>query len=101
MTAVGMPVTRVDGRAKVTGAARYSADVGVRGLAHLAIVGATIARGRVIAIDAQAASAADGVLAVLTHENVPKIAGEPHLLPSLAGGAAPGESFFPLQDDVV
>jgi xanthine dehydrogenase YagR molybdenum-binding subunit len=41
------------------------------------------------------------VLGVLTHRNTPKIAAEPHLLPSLAGGPAPGESFFPLQDTVV
>src|ERR687892_734162 len=25
----------------------------------------------------------------------------PHLLPSLVGGPAPGQSFFPMQDDVV
>ena len=30
-----------------------------------------------------------------------RIAAPPHLLPSLLGHAAPGESFFPLQDDVV
>ena len=41
------------------------------------------------------------MLAVLTHENLPKVAAQPHLLPSLVGQAAPGESFFPMQDDVV
>jgi xanthine dehydrogenase YagR molybdenum-binding subunit len=101
MTAVGTPVTRVDGPAKVTGAARYSAEISVPGMAYLAIVGATIASGRVDAIDADAARASDGVLAVLTHQDLPKIAAEPHLLPSLVGLAAPGESFFPMQDDVV
>ena len=70
-------------------------------MTYLAVVGATIASGRVTAIDADAARAADGVLAVLTHEDLPKIAAEPHLLPSLVGGPAPGESFFPMQDDVV
>ena len=45
--------------------------------------------------------AADGVLAVLTHVNLAKIAGQPQLLPSLVGAPAPGESFFPMQDDVV
>jgi hypothetical protein len=43
---------------------------------------------------------ADGVVAVPTHQKLPKIAGEPHLLPSLVGGSAPGQSFFPLQDAV-
>jgi xanthine dehydrogenase YagR molybdenum-binding subunit len=101
MTAVGTPVTRVDGPAKVTGAARYSAEISLPGMTYLAIVGATIASGRVDAIDADAARAGDGVLAVLTAEDLPKVAAAPHLLPSLVGFAAPGESFFPMQDDVV
>jgi len=101
MTAVGMPVTRVDGPAKVTGAARYSAEISLPGMTHLAIVGATIPHGRVSAVDAGAARAAAGVLAVLTHDDMPKIAARPHLLPSLVGRAAPGESFFPMQDDAV
>jgi xanthine dehydrogenase YagR molybdenum-binding subunit len=101
MTAVGTPVTRVDGRAKVTGAARYSAEMSLPGTTYLAIVGATIPSGRVSAIDAEEARAADGVLAVLTHDDLPKVAAAPHLLPSLVGFAAPGESFFPMQDDVV
>jgi len=101
MTAVGTPVTRVDGRAKVTGAARYSAEMSLPGTTYLAIVGATIPSGRVSAIDAEEARAADGVLAVLTHDDLPKVAVAPHLLPSLVGFAAPGESFFPMQDDVV
>jgi xanthine dehydrogenase YagR molybdenum-binding subunit len=96
-----MPVTRVDGPAKVTGAARYSAEISLPGMTHLAVAGATIASGRVVAIDASAARAADGVLAVLTHDDLPKIAAEPHLLPSLVGFAAPGESFFPMQDSLV
>jgi xanthine dehydrogenase YagR molybdenum-binding subunit len=99
MTAVGTPLTRVDGPAKVTGGARYAAEIALPGMAHLAIVGATVAGGRVAGIDPTATYAADGVLAVLTHENLPKIANPPHLLPSLVGQAAPGMSFFPMQDD--
>jgi xanthine dehydrogenase YagR molybdenum-binding subunit len=101
MTAVGTPVTRVDGRAKVTGTARYSAEITHPDMAHLAIVGATIAAGRVVTIDTGRADRADGVLAVLTHRDLPRIAAPPHLLPSLIGQAAPGESFFPLQDETV
>jgi xanthine dehydrogenase YagR molybdenum-binding subunit len=101
MTAVGTPVTRVDGPAKVAGTARYSAEINLPGMTYLAFVGATIASGRVVTIDTAAARAAEGVLAVLTRDDLPKIAAEPHLLPSLVGGPAPGESFFPLQDDVV
>jgi xanthine dehydrogenase YagR molybdenum-binding subunit len=99
--AIGKPIDRVDGHDKVTGAARYSGEISLPGLAHAALVGATVPSGRVSAIDVEAAVAADGVLAVLTHENLPRIAAEPHLLPSLVGAAAPGESFFPMQEDVV
>ena len=101
MTAVGTAIPRVDGPAKVTGRARYTAEIRLPDLAHLAIVGATVAAGRVAGIDAAAARAADGVLAVLTHETVGAIAAQPRLLPSLLGQAAPGESFFPMQDDTV
>ncbi|GAA4439818.1 xanthine dehydrogenase family protein molybdopterin-binding subunit [Phytohabitans houttuyneae] len=98
---MGQPVDRVDGPAKVTGAARYTAEIVLPDLAYAAIVGATVPSGRVTAIDAVPALAAGGVLTVLTHENLPKIAEPPHLLPSLVGAAAPGESFFPMQDDEV
>jgi xanthine dehydrogenase YagR molybdenum-binding subunit len=77
MTAVGTPVTRVDGPAKVSGGAHYTADIALPGMAHLAIVNATVANGRVASIDADAALTADGVLAVLTHETLPRIANAP------------------------
>jgi xanthine dehydrogenase YagR molybdenum-binding subunit len=99
--AIGRPVDRVDGPDKVTGAARYSGEIRLPGLTHAVVVGATIPSGRVAAIDVAAARAAGGVLAVLTHLDLPRIVGEPHLLPSLVGGPAPGQSFFPMQDDVV
>jgi xanthine dehydrogenase YagR molybdenum-binding subunit len=99
--AIGRSVNRVDGREKVTGRARYSGEILLRDLAHAAIVGATIPSGRVVAVDDAAALGADGVLAVLTHANLPKIAVQPHLLPSIAGEPAPGQSFFPMQNEVV
>lgn len=99
--AIGRSVNRVDGPEKVTGAARYSGEIPLPGLTHAAIVGATIPSGRVTAIRAGDALAADGVVGLLTHENMPKVAGEPHLLPSLVGGPAPGQSFFPMQDEVI
>jgi xanthine dehydrogenase YagR molybdenum-binding subunit len=101
VTVVGTPVRRVDGPAKVSGAARYSAEITPPATTYLAVVGATIGSGRVVGIDAGSARAAAGVLAVLTREDLPKVAAAPHLLPSLVGGPAPGQSFFPMQDDVV
>ena len=67
---VGPAVDRVDGPLKVTGEARYPSDLSPRGVAHARLVRSTIAAGRVERIDA---SAAEGVLAVITHANAPKL----------------------------
>jgi xanthine dehydrogenase YagR molybdenum-binding subunit len=99
--AIGRSINRVDGPEKVTGAARYSGEIMLPGLLHAVIVGATIPCGRVTAIADDAALGSGGVVAVLSHVNLPRLAGAPRLLPSLAGGPAPGQSFFPMQDDRV
>lgn len=91
--AIGAPLDRVDGRAKVTGRAAYAADAPVAGLAHAVLVQSTIAKGRITRVDAGAAQAAPGVLAVLTHANAPRLNGTA----SLPGG----QSFVPMQDDVI
>lgn len=100
-TAVGRPLDRVDGRAKVTGSARYSAEIPIPGVAYACLVGSRVASGRVTGIDTSAARAEEGVLAVLTHQNLPRVAERLPPAPSLDGSAAPGQSFFPLQDDVI
>jgi xanthine dehydrogenase YagR molybdenum-binding subunit len=97
---IGQEVSRVDGAAKVTGSARYSGEIALPGLAYAAIVGAGVASGRITAIDTAQVEQAGGVIAVLTHHDLPKVNHVP-LLPSLVGGPAPGETFFPMQDDVV
>ncbi|MFF5108496.1 xanthine dehydrogenase family protein molybdopterin-binding subunit [Streptosporangium sp. NPDC000509] len=89
---VGKPISRVDGIAKVTGAARYVADAEASGMTHAVTVMSTIARGRVTAVDTTRASAAPGVLGVFTHRNMPRIA-----LPS--GEARYVKGFLPVQDD--
>ncbi|MFL5577151.1 MAG: xanthine dehydrogenase family protein molybdopterin-binding subunit, partial [Gemmatimonadaceae bacterium] len=99
--AIGQPVDRVDGPRKVTGAARYSAEIALPHMAHAVLVGAPVPSGRVGAVDTREAERADGVLAVLTHRNLPKVAAQPPLFPSLFGHAAPGETFFPMQDESV
>ncbi len=100
---VGRPIERVDGRLKVTGAARYAADTPVEGVAHAVIVQSTIARGRA-AIDAAEAERAPGVLAVITPRNMPRLR---CVKADFSGGGAPGggtmlgEDRLPLQDDAV
>lgn len=98
---IGQGIPRVDGRQKVTGAALYTAEVSLPGQVYATTVGATIPHGRVVSVDVSAALAADGVVAVFTHENLPKIPGQAHLFPSLFGRPAPGQSHFPLQDDQI
>jgi xanthine dehydrogenase YagR molybdenum-binding subunit len=97
---IGQEVSRVDGPAKVTGSAQYSGEIALPGLAYAEIVGAGVASGRVISIDTTDAARARGVVGILTHHNMPKVNPVP-LIPSLMGGPAPGETFFPMQDDVV
>ncbi|MEU1374069.1 xanthine dehydrogenase family protein molybdopterin-binding subunit [Streptomyces triculaminicus] len=70
---VGEGVDRVDARVKVSGRAAYPTDHDPPDVAHAVLVQSTIAAGRVAALDASAAEAAPGVLAVITHENAPEL----------------------------
>lgn len=71
---IGTATSRVDGVAKVTGAAKYAAEFNVPGLVHGSVVSSTIARGRITRMDTSAATRVKGVLTVLTHENRPPMA---------------------------
>lgn len=68
-------LSRVDGRMKVTGKAKYSAEYGVKGVTYGVLAGSTIASGSIKTIDTKAAERAPGVLAVLTYLNAPQIPG--------------------------
>lgn len=96
MNAVGQPISRIDGRLKVTGSARYTADILLETIVHAAIVYSTIANGRIVSIDTAVAENAPGVLAVLTHKNMPRMKALPwsHLRPQ-------GQTYLPLQDDQI
>jgi xanthine dehydrogenase YagR molybdenum-binding subunit len=75
--AVGAPLERIESRLKVTGQARYAFEHQEDGVLYAAIVQSPIARGRIRSIDAGAALGLDGVVAVLTHENAPRLAEVP------------------------
>ncbi|WP_073403293.1 xanthine dehydrogenase family protein molybdopterin-binding subunit [Mucilaginibacter sp. OK098] len=68
-------MSRIDGRLKVTGAARYSAEFTPAGMVYGVLVGSTITKGSIRLIDTKAAERAPGVLKVITWLNSPKIAG--------------------------
>jgi xanthine dehydrogenase YagR molybdenum-binding subunit len=92
----GKPTSRVDGRAKVTGVAKYAAEYNVPGLAHGVVVSSTIPRGRIKRIHVADALALEGVLDVFSHEHRPSLASSHK---SYTDEVAPdGAPFRPLYD---
>ena len=93
---IGTATSRVDGLAKVTGAAKYAGEFNVDGLAYGSVVSSSIAKGRIRRIDASEALHVDGVIDVLTHENRPPMAKSSH---AYKDDVAPdGAPFRPLYD---
>jgi xanthine dehydrogenase YagR molybdenum-binding subunit len=93
---IGKPTNRVDGPAKVTGAAKYAAEFNLPNLLYGVVVSSPIAKGRISKIDAAPVLALAGVQQVFTHENVPSLA---WLDRSYQDDVAPGGSpFRPLHD---
>jgi xanthine dehydrogenase YagR molybdenum-binding subunit len=70
---IGDPLNRLDGRFKVTGGARYSAEWPIEHVAYGVIVQSTVPRGAITAIDTIQAAAAPGVLTILTADNAPRL----------------------------
>ena len=66
---LGGRLARIDGPAKITGAADYAMEHSPEGMVYAVIIDSTIASGRVVAIDTRAAEAYPGVLLVLTPDN--------------------------------
>src|SRR5206468_5729787 len=64
------PEWRIEGRDKVTGAARYAADIARPGMLHAAFVGSPYPHARVVSVDAEAARTMPGVRAVLAGADV-------------------------------
>ncbi|MGH7651096.1 MAG: molybdopterin cofactor-binding domain-containing protein, partial [Gemmatimonadaceae bacterium] len=83
---LGEPIDRVDGRLKVTGGARYAAEIPVAGAAHAVIVTSSVPKGLVVSMDASSALRVAGVRAVLTPFNAPRVTVPP------ATGSGTGEA---------
>jgi xanthine dehydrogenase YagR molybdenum-binding subunit len=96
---IGKPASRVEGRAKVTGAAKYAGEFDVPNLAHGVVVTASIAKGRIQRINAEEALAVAGVLDVLTHANRGKLASSDDKYKDEV--APDGSPFRPFYDDQV
>jgi xanthine dehydrogenase YagR molybdenum-binding subunit len=97
---IGTPTSRIDGHAKVTGAAKYAGEFGVPGLVYGSVATSTVAKGRIAGIDMAEALAVEGVIAVLTHENRPSMASDDR---AYSDETAPedGSPFRPLYDDQI
>jgi xanthine dehydrogenase YagR molybdenum-binding subunit len=72
-SAMGQDLVRVDAAAKVRGTATYAFEQQVENPSYLYPLTATVARGRVVGVDASDAEALEGVLLVMTHLNAPKL----------------------------
>ncbi len=75
---IGAGLQRVDGRSKVMGAARYTAEFNQAHQAHAVIVGAAIGLGRIARIDSEPTMKLPGVLTVITHRSAPRLSYKPH-----------------------
>jgi xanthine dehydrogenase YagR molybdenum-binding subunit len=97
---IGSATSRVDGRAKVTGEARYAGEFNVPGLIHGYVVESTIPAGRIVRIDTSGALEVDGVIDVLTHRNRPPMADDED---AYKDDTAPekGSPYRPLYDDKI
>jgi len=98
-TYIGTATSRVDGYAKVTGAAKYAGEFDATALAHASVVASTIAKGRIARIDVSEALSVRGVISVLTHQNRPRMASDDS---AYKDDVAPkGSPFRPLYDDQI
>jgi xanthine dehydrogenase YagR molybdenum-binding subunit len=70
---IGSDHERIDGVAKVTGAARYAAEIPAEDMHYVWPVQSTIGRGTVVSVDASAALAQPGVVTVLDATNAPRM----------------------------
>src|SRR6201995_5188088 len=69
---IGPARNRVDGKLKVTGAAKYAVEFEVPNCAYAWPVESNIAKGKILSLDTTAAQHAPGVLTIISHANAPK-----------------------------
>lgn len=69
-TAVGREVERADARVKLNGQAEFTGDIRVPGMLYGAVLRSPVARARITRVDVEAALALDGVVAVLTGQDL-------------------------------
>ncbi|WP_234735805.1 xanthine dehydrogenase family protein molybdopterin-binding subunit [Tellurirhabdus bombi] len=96
---IGKPTNRVDGRAKVTGEAKYAAEYNRSNLTYGVVISSPIAKGKITKVDPSQALSVPGVLKVFTHEDRPSPAWFD--LKYFDEDAPPGSPFRPLYDNKI
>src|SRR5271170_3556978 len=101
---IGPDRNRVDGRLKVTGAAKYAVEFNVPQCVHACAIESNVAKATILGIDTSAADSAPGVLKVLTHQNSAPPAASPspaNTAPPEGRGTGRGMMRMPLADGEV
>ena len=86
---IGEPISRVDGPLKVTGRARFAAEVPAKDLTYGSVCYSSIARGKIRSIETSAAESAPGILLVLSHKNAPRLSAQTLFPQGAAGSSLP------------
>lgn len=70
---IGQPLGRIEGPAKVTGEAKYTADVLLPGMIWGKVLRSPLPHAKIVSIDTQEAEQMPGILAVLTAKDLPDL----------------------------
>lgn len=95
-SSVGKEINRLEGKAKVTGAAKYAGEYNTPELLYGYVVNSKITKGKIRSIDTTKAKALEGVVEIFTHENRPRLAWLKLKYKDL--DAPSGSAFKPLHD---
>ncbi|MCE6990140.1 xanthine dehydrogenase family protein molybdopterin-binding subunit [Dyadobacter sp. CY323] len=96
---IGQSVSRLEGKLKVTGTAKYAGDYQVPGLLYGYVINSIITKGKIIRFDTSKATALPGVIAVFNHTNRPSLAWFSMQYTDM--DAPPGSPFRPLRDEEI
>lgn len=94
---VGKPVSRLEGRLKVSGTAKYAAEYPAENLLYGYVVSSPVTKGKILNIDSSKAMEIPGVIEILSHLNRPKLAWFDLQYTDM--DAPPGIVFKPLYDE--
>ncbi|MFL9843958.1 xanthine dehydrogenase family protein molybdopterin-binding subunit [Flavobacterium rhizosphaerae] len=96
---IGKAISRLEGREKVTGSAKYAAEYKVSDLLFGYVINSTVTKGKIKSMDTAPAKALPGVIEVFNHDNRPSTAWFDFQYADM--DAPPGEVFKPLKNNQV